>query len=53
MLTTELGSTVIPDKPTRLLRLAWLRSAKLRWYVLVLLAVILLALLPSLSRAVQ
>ncbi len=33
------------------LRKAWLRSAKLRWYALALLATILLALLPGLSDA--
>ncbi len=43
---------MIPDKSPRTKRLAWLRSARLRWYALVLLAVILLALLPSLARAV-
>jgi GGDEF domain-containing protein len=35
----------------RTLRRVWLRSAKLRWYALALLAAILLALLPGLSDA--
>jgi GGDEF domain-containing protein len=43
---------MIPDKSPRSNRLAQLRSAKLWWYVLVVLAVVLLALLPGLARAV-
>jgi hypothetical protein len=43
---------MIPDVTPRSKYFAWLRSAKLRWYALVLIAVVLLALLPSLAHAV-
>jgi GGDEF domain-containing protein len=45
---------MIPDKPPcpRSAWLAWLLSAKLGWYALVAIALILLALLPGLARAV-